>query len=110
MTSKSKPATTLILTEVISDRSWGSERNDARDRKIVGRVIVGGEHYTLQLHVHVDPSYDFQSRASAEVWQPGKGWCDVHSIPGVLVGRDITRTMHELARVAIAVLEAEIAK
>lgn len=110
MTRKSKPATTLILTEVISDREWRSQRNDGHDRKIVGRVLVGGESYTLQLHVHVDPSYDFQSRASVEVWQPGKGWCDLHSIPGVQVGRDITPIMHELARVAIAVLEAEIVR
>lgn len=107
---RKSPTTTLTLSEVISDRSWRSDRNNASDRKVVGRVLVGGERYTLQLHVHVDPSYDFQSSASVEVWQSGRGWCDVHSIPGELVGRDILATMHELARVAVEVLQAEIAR
>ena len=65
-----KPKDTLIHSEISKGR---------QDAKIVQVWKVG--EYKVRLTILSD-SYDFQSRAFAEVWNPNElKWNNVHSIP-----------------------------
>ena len=64
------------MLKLIKQNNWNSDRNNGVNRLSIWQ----NEDVVLKIEIHIDRSYDFQSRAYSEMFTPD-GWKLVYFMP-----------------------------